>query len=154
MQITASMKLLSYHSLETTTHCLLCETWILDHWKGCVVSTLWLYGLPFSNSTWLLSLTQISSGDMHLENKDRLTSAVLEVELHQTSALSVPPCPDPGRLLTVKPTTSNHKLGQADPCIPYAGEAAGQSLCVPEHAEFGSFLRKGRWVWKVHVIGM
>ncbi|XP_029396908.1 P protein [Mus pahari] len=81
---------------------------------------------------------------MHLENKDiRLASAVLEVELHQTSALSVPTCPDPGRLLTVKPATSNHKVGQADPCIPYAGEAAGKSLCVPEHTEFGSFLMNG-----------
>ncbi|EDL21864.1 pink-eyed dilution, isoform CRA_a [Mus musculus] len=81
---------------------------------------------------------------MRLENKDiRLASAVLEVELHQTSALSVPTCPDPGRLLTVKPATSNYKLGQADPCIPYAGEAAGKSVCVPEHTEFGSFLVKG-----------
>ncbi|XP_032751893.1 P protein isoform X1 [Rattus rattus] len=82
---------------------------------------------------------------MHLENKDlRLASAMLEVELHQTSALSVPTCPDPGRPLTVKPTTSNYELGQADPCIPHAGEAAGKSPCVPEHAEFGSFLKKGR----------
>ncbi|XP_076791298.1 P protein isoform X3 [Arvicanthis niloticus] len=82
---------------------------------------------------------------MHLENKDiRLASAVLEVELHQTSALSVPTCPDPGRLMTVKPTTSSYKLGQADACIPNAGEAAGKSLCVPEHAEFASFHMKGR----------
>ncbi|EDL86453.1 rCG45104 [Rattus norvegicus] len=81
---------------------------------------------------------------MHLENKDiRLASAMLEVELHQTSALSVPTCPDPGRPLTVKPTASNYELGQADPCIPHAGEAAGKSPCVPEHAEFGSFLMKG-----------
>ena len=82
---------------------------------------------------------------MHLENKDiRLASAVLEVELHQTSALPVPTCPDPGRLLTDKPTASNYKLGQADPCIPRAGEAAGKSLWAPEHAEFGSSLMKGR----------
>lgn len=161
MQITAIVKWLRYHSLETPTYCLLCETWILDHRKGSVLSTLWLYSFRFSNSKWLLSvwLRQISNGDMRLENKDiRLASAVLEVELHQTSALSVPTCPDPGRLLTVKPATSNYKLGQADPCIPYAGEAAGKSVCVPEHTEFGSFLVKGRWVWNSpcnrYVIGM
>ncbi|XP_055463499.1 P protein [Psammomys obesus] len=82
---------------------------------------------------------------MHLENKDiRLASAMLEVELHQTSALSGPTCSNPGQPLTIKPTTRNHKIGQADPWIPYPGQAAGRSLHLPEHAEFGSFLMKGR----------
>ncbi|XP_060222246.1 P protein isoform X2 [Meriones unguiculatus] len=81
---------------------------------------------------------------MHLENKDiRLASAMLEVELHQTSALSGPTCSNPGQPLTIKPTTRNHKIGQADPWIPYPGQAAGRSLHLPEHAEFGSFLMKG-----------
>ncbi|KAL1774437.1 P protein [Sigmodon hispidus] len=82
---------------------------------------------------------------MHLENKDkRLPSAMLEVELCQTSAVSVPMPSDPGQLLTVRPTTRNYKHGQTNSCIPHAGRAAGKSLCVPEHADFGSFLMDGR----------
>ncbi|XP_036050829.1 P protein isoform X2 [Onychomys torridus] len=81
---------------------------------------------------------------MHLENKDiRLPSATLEVELRQTSAVSVPTCSDPGRLLAVRPTTGNCKPSQPDPYIPYAGQAAGKSHRVPEHAEVGSFLVEG-----------
>ncbi|XP_059129657.1 P protein [Peromyscus eremicus] len=81
---------------------------------------------------------------MHLENKDiRPPSAVLEVELRQTSAVSVPTCSDPGRLLTVRPTTGNYKPSQPDPYIRYAGRAAGKSHRVPEHAQFGSFLMEG-----------
>ncbi|CAO2614384.1 hypothetical protein LEMLEM_LOCUS16536 [Lemmus lemmus] len=82
---------------------------------------------------------------MHLENKDgRLTSAVLEVELLQTSAASVPTCSDPGRLVTAGPATGNHQHGQADPCIPCTSQAAGKSLPVPEHAELSSFLTERR----------
>lgn len=82
---------------------------------------------------------------MHLENKDiRLTSAVLEVELRQTSASSVPTCSNPGRLATAGPTTGNHQHGQVDPCVPYAGQAAEKSRRVPEHAELSSFLIEER----------
>ncbi|ERE80239.1 P protein isoform 1 [Cricetulus griseus] len=82
---------------------------------------------------------------MHLENKDsRLLSAVLEVELRQTSAASVPTSSDPGRLLTVRPTARSYQHSQADPHIPSAGQATGKSPCVPEHAELGSLLMKGR----------
>ncbi|XP_051004598.1 P protein isoform X2 [Acomys russatus] len=82
---------------------------------------------------------------MHLESKDiKLASAVLEVELHQASALSVPASSDPGRLLTVKPTSRNYDLGQSDPCTPYAGQAARKSLHFSEHAEFSSVLVEGR----------
>uniref|UniRef100_A0A8C2LYJ7 Oculocutaneous albinism II n=1 Tax=Cricetulus griseus TaxID=10029 RepID=A0A8C2LYJ7_CRIGR len=81
---------------------------------------------------------------MHLENKDsRLLSAVLEVELRQTSAASVPTSSDPGRLLTVRPTARSYQHSQADPHIPSAGQATGKSPCVPEHAELGSLLMKG-----------
>ncbi|CAH7460379.1 Oca2 [Phodopus roborovskii] len=80
---------------------------------------------------------------MHLENKDiRLSSGALEVELCQTSAVSVPTHSDPGVLLTVRPTTRSYH-GQADPCIPCAGQAAGKSPCVPDHAELDSLLMDG-----------
>ncbi|KAL6086791.1 hypothetical protein STEG23_004312, partial [Scotinomys teguina] len=81
---------------------------------------------------------------MHLENKDvRLPSAGLEVELRQASAVSVPTCSDPGRLLTVRPTAGDYQPSQPDLYISYAGQVTGKSHCVPEHAEFGSFLMEG-----------
>ncbi|XP_008831861.1 P protein isoform X2 [Nannospalax galili] len=81
---------------------------------------------------------------MHLESKDgSLASAVLEVELHQTSALSIPTCAGAAKLLPARPTTTNYEHCQVDPCIPYPSQAAGQSLCVPEPKDFDLFLTEG-----------
>ncbi|KAM6180879.1 P protein [Erethizon dorsatum] len=79
---------------------------------------------------------------MHLECKDStLASAVLEVELHQTSALT---CADPRGLKPTTPTTSDHSLSTTDVPSPYPSRAAGQSPWAPERKDLGSFLSEGR----------
>uniref|UniRef100_A0A8C9J893 OCA2 melanosomal transmembrane protein n=1 Tax=Panthera tigris altaica TaxID=74533 RepID=A0A8C9J893_PANTA len=77
---------------------------------------------------------------MHLENKDGgLTSGVLEMELHQSSA------PMPGLAV---PATSNHRLLQGvnrvDPTSPYSSRATGQSCLASVDQDFGSFLTEQR----------
>uniref|UniRef100_A0A8C8WA62 OCA2 melanosomal transmembrane protein n=1 Tax=Panthera leo TaxID=9689 RepID=A0A8C8WA62_PANLE len=76
---------------------------------------------------------------MHLENKDGgLTSGVLEMELHQSSA--------PSGLAV--PATSNHRLLQGvnrvDPTSPYSSRATGQSCLASVDQDFGSFLTEQR----------
>uniref|UniRef100_A0A8C0CLA3 OCA2 melanosomal transmembrane protein n=1 Tax=Balaenoptera musculus TaxID=9771 RepID=A0A8C0CLA3_BALMU len=78
---------------------------------------------------------------MHLENKDgRLTSGVLEMEIHQTSA--------PSGLVGLN--TSNHRPQQgdskADSLNPYPSGAAGQSCWAPVDQDFGSFFAE----WRSH----
>ncbi|KAM5293342.1 P protein [Ctenodactylus gundi] len=79
---------------------------------------------------------------MHLEKKDgRLASAVLEVELHQTSALD---CAGPGGLEPARPTTRNQNHSSTEFSGPYPSQAAEQSLWNAECKDFGSFLTEGR----------
>ncbi|XP_007463834.1 PREDICTED: P protein-like [Lipotes vexillifer] len=85
---------------------------------------------------------------MHLENKDgRLTSGVLEMEIHQTSAPMSAGLGGPG---LVGLNTSNHRPQQgdskADSLNPYSSGAAGQSFWAPVDQNFGSFLTK----WRSH----
>ncbi|XP_042797205.1 P protein [Panthera leo] len=83
---------------------------------------------------------------MHLENKDGgLTSGVLEMELHQSSA---PMCAGLGRPGLAVPATSNHRLLQGvnrvDPTSPYSSRATGQSCLASVDQDFGSFLTEQR----------
>ena len=83
---------------------------------------------------------------MHLENKDsRLTSAVLEMELHQTSA---PMSAGLGGSGLVELNTSNHRpqqgVGKADSLSPYHSGAVGQSCWAPVDQDFGSLLKERR----------
>uniref|UniRef100_A0AC11BZR2 OCA2 melanosomal transmembrane protein n=1 Tax=Ovis aries TaxID=9940 RepID=A0AC11BZR2_SHEEP len=83
---------------------------------------------------------------MHLENKDgRLTSGMLEMELHQTSA---PTSAGLGGSGLVELNTSNHRpqqgVGKADSLSPYHNGAAGQSCWAPVDQDFGSCLKE-RW---------
>ncbi|XP_013363120.1 PREDICTED: P protein [Chinchilla lanigera] len=79
---------------------------------------------------------------MHLESKEgRLASAVLEVELHQTSALT---CADPGGPKRTTPTASDHSRYTTDVPSPCPSWAAGQSPWAPERKGLGSFLTEGR----------
>ncbi|XP_060157503.1 P protein isoform X2 [Globicephala melas] len=85
---------------------------------------------------------------MHLENKDgRLTSGMLEIEIHQTSAPMSAGLGGPG---LVGLNTSNHRPQQgdskADSLNPYPSGAAGQSCWAPVDQNFGSFLAK----WRSH----
>nr|XP_045002404.1 P protein isoform X2 [Jaculus jaculus] len=83
---------------------------------------------------------------MHLENKDGgLASAMLQVELHQTSLSPVPAGTGPGGLQSDRPTTRNCSHCQTEFSSHYPSQAAGQSLCVlPEYKDFGSFPTEGR----------
>ncbi|XP_040349846.1 P protein [Herpailurus yagouaroundi] len=83
---------------------------------------------------------------MHLENKDGgLTSGVLEMELHQSSA---PMCAGLGRPGLAVPATSNRRLLQGvnrvDPTSPYSSRATGQSCLASVDQDFGSFLTEQR----------
>ncbi|XP_030173446.1 P protein [Lynx canadensis] len=83
---------------------------------------------------------------MHLENKDGgLTSGVLEMELHQSSA---PMCAGLGRPGLAVPATSNRRLLQGvnrvDPTSPYSRRATGQSCLASVDQDFGSFLTEQR----------
>ncbi|XP_067596016.1 P protein isoform X2 [Pseudorca crassidens] len=85
---------------------------------------------------------------MHLENKDgRLTSGMLEIEIHQTSAPMSAGLGGPG---LVGLNTSNHRPQQgdskADSLNAYPSGAAGQSCWAPVDQNFGSFLAK----WRSH----
>ncbi|XP_003986955.3 P protein [Felis catus] len=83
---------------------------------------------------------------MHLENKDGgLTSGVLEMELHQSSA---PMCAGLGRPGLVVPATSNRRLlkgvNRVDPTSPYSSRATGQSCLASVDQDFGSFFTEQR----------
>ena len=83
---------------------------------------------------------------MHLENKDgRLTSGVLEMEIHQTSAPMSAGLGGPG---LGGLNTSNHRPQQgdskADSLNPYPSGAAGQSCWAPVDQDFGSFFAEWR----------
>ena len=83
---------------------------------------------------------------MHLENKDsRLTSGVLEMELHQTSA---PMSAGLGGSGLVELNISNRQpqqgAGKADSLSPYHNGAVGQSCWAPVDQDFGSFLKERR----------
>ncbi|XP_057406690.1 P protein isoform X2 [Balaenoptera acutorostrata] len=85
---------------------------------------------------------------MHLENKDgRLTSGVLEMEIHQTSAPMSAGLGGPG---LGGLNTSNHRPQQgdskADSLNPYPSGAAGQSCWAPVDQDFGSFFAE----WRSH----
>ncbi|XP_022446225.1 P protein isoform X1 [Delphinapterus leucas] len=85
---------------------------------------------------------------MHLENKDgRLTSGMLEIEIHQTSAPMTAGLGGPG---LVGLNTSNHRPQQgdskADSLNPYPSGGPGQSCWAPVDQNFGSFLAK----WRSH----
>ncbi|XP_026938269.1 P protein isoform X1 [Sagmatias obliquidens] len=85
---------------------------------------------------------------MHLENKDgRLTSGMLEIEIHQTSAPMSAGLGGPG---LVGLNTSDHRPQQgdskADSLNAYPSGAAGQSCWAPVDQNFGSFLAK----WRSH----
>ncbi|XP_066883587.1 P protein isoform X2 [Kogia breviceps] len=85
---------------------------------------------------------------MHLENKDgRLTSGVLEMETHQTSAPTSAGLGGPG---LVGLNTSNHRPQQgdskADSLNPYPSGASGQSCWAPVDQDVGSFLTE----WRSH----
>ncbi|XP_059228045.1 P protein [Mustela nigripes] len=83
---------------------------------------------------------------MHLENKDGgLTSGVLEMELHQTSA---PMCAALGTPKLAGPATSNYRLqrgvNREDPSTPYPSRAAGKSCWASVDQDFDSFLTEQR----------
>ncbi|XP_048185291.1 P protein [Perognathus longimembris pacificus] len=85
---------------------------------------------------------------MHLENKHGvLAPAVLEVELHQSSA---PASAGPGQLWPARSATRNHSLRQADlsnkdlRTSSSPSQAPGQRSWIPEHKELTSFLPEGR----------
>ncbi|XP_065784031.1 P protein isoform X1 [Muntiacus reevesi] len=83
---------------------------------------------------------------MHLENKDgRLTSGMLEMELHQTSASTSTGLGGSG---LVELNTTNHRpqqgIGKADSLSPYHSGAVGQSCWAPVDQDFGSFLKERR----------
>ncbi|XP_032698990.1 P protein isoform X1 [Lontra canadensis] len=83
---------------------------------------------------------------MHLENKDSgLTSGVLEMELHQTSA---PMCTVLGRPKLAGPATSNCRLqrgvNREDPSTPYPSRAAGKSCWASVDQDFDSFVTERR----------
>uniref|UniRef100_A0A8C7ANF2 Uncharacterized protein n=3 Tax=Neovison vison TaxID=452646 RepID=A0A8C7ANF2_NEOVI len=83
---------------------------------------------------------------MHLENKDGgLTSGVLEMELHQTSA---PTCAALGRPNLAGHATSNYRLqrgvNKEDPSTPYPSRAAGKSCWASVDQDFDSFLTEQR----------
>nr|XP_055182856.1 P protein isoform X4 [Nyctereutes procyonoides] len=82
---------------------------------------------------------------MHLENKGRLTSGVLEMELHQTSA---PMCAGLGRSEPAESATSKcglqPRVNRAEPSTSYPSRAAGQSRWASVDRDFNSFLTEQR----------
>ncbi|XP_041607083.1 P protein isoform X3 [Vulpes lagopus] len=82
---------------------------------------------------------------MHLENKGRLTSGVLEMELHQTSA---PMCAGLGRSEPAESATSKcglqPRVNRAEPSTSYPSRAAGQSRWASVDRDFNSFLTEKR----------
>ncbi|XP_072593122.1 P protein isoform X3 [Vulpes vulpes] len=82
---------------------------------------------------------------MHLENKGRLTSGVLEMELHQTSA---PMCAGLGRSEPAESATSKcglqPRVNRAEPSTSYPSRAAGQSHWASVDRDFNSFLTEQR----------